>query len=1102
MSDPAFPPFCRRLIFWVGLAVASVTSFALAADVAYEPKIAAASTDGELAIKSFRMPPDLKVELFAAEPLLANPVAFCVDEQGGFYIAETFRLHAGVTDTRGHMSWLDDDLACRTIEDRVAMYRRHLGANLETYGVEHDRVQLVEDRDGDGKADHATVFADGFRDLSTGLGAGVLARKGNVWYSCIPDLWLLRDTNGDGKADVRKSLHRGYGVHVGFIGHDLHGLRFGPDGKLYFSIGDRGLNVRTPDRHLVLPDTGAVLRCNPDGSELEVFATGLRNPQELAFDEYGNLFTVDNNSDGGDRARLVHVVEGGDSGWRIGYQFIESPSRGPWNTEKLWRPLPANEAAYLLPPLANLGDGPSGLTYNPGTALNSKYRGRFFLADFRGSANNSGVRSFSLKPKGASFALADSDQFLWGLEATDVDFGPDGALYVSDWVEGWGLTGKGRLYRVFDPGRRGDAALLETKELLSGGVERRSLGELGKFLAHPDMRVRQAAQFALAEKGNNAIEILRRSAEASDHQLARIHAVWGLGQVGRRSPEALASFVTLLRDPDPEIRAQAARVLGDARVQPEPLVALLGDENPRVRFFAALAAGKLGRKDALEPLLKILRGNADQDPYLRHAAVMGLVGITDVPTLLMAAQGAPASVRLGIVLALRRLESAEVARFLDDPEPRIVLEAARAINDEPIDVALPRLAALHSAPEMPPALLRRILNANVRGGTGANTAALVGLARSQGLPESIRVEALDALADWAKPSGRDRVMGLWRPLPERPAGDAVHAVQADLSALLTSTPEAVRRAAARVAGRLGIKQFSPELRRLLADSKRAVDTRVEALNALDRLEDADLVISAKQAMGDQDSRLRTQGLRVLARIRPAEALPALESAVERGPIRERQGALAILGELSAPEVDAVLLRWMDRLGAGSVDPEVRLDLVDAAGKRSSAEVKKKLEAYEAAMPKDDPLAPYRNTLAGGNARRGRRVFQEKTEVSCLRCHKINGQGGEVGPDLTGIGKRQPREYLLQAIVAPNAKIAEGFETLVLATNDGQVHAGVLKSEDADTVKLMTPEAHLISIPKSAIEERKRGASAMPEDLLKSLSKSEIRDLVEFLAGSR
>src|SRR6185312_7976138 len=117
-----------------------------------------------------------------------------------------------------------------------------------------------------------------------GTGAGLLARRGDIFYTCIPDLWRLRDTKNTGVADVQDRLYTGFGVHVAFIGHDMHGLTIGPDGRLYFSIGDRGLNVTTREgKKLYAPDTGAVLRCDLDGSNQEIFATGLRNPQELAF---------------------------------------------------------------------------------------------------------------------------------------------------------------------------------------------------------------------------------------------------------------------------------------------------------------------------------------------------------------------------------------------------------------------------------------------------------------------------------------------------------------------------------------------------------------------------------------------------------------------------------------------------------------------------------------------------------------------------------------------------------------------------------------------------------------------------------------------------
>ena len=142
----------------------------------YNPPVAASSDEGLRAIKSFRVPAELKVELFAAEPYLANPVAFCVDEKGVFYVAETFRHGAGVTDTRNHMNWLDVDLASRSVADRVAMYRSFLGKEFAQYNLQHERVKRIVDRDGDGKADGATVFADGFNDPAAGIGAGVLAQ--------------------------------------------------------------------------------------------------------------------------------------------------------------------------------------------------------------------------------------------------------------------------------------------------------------------------------------------------------------------------------------------------------------------------------------------------------------------------------------------------------------------------------------------------------------------------------------------------------------------------------------------------------------------------------------------------------------------------------------------------------------------------------------------------------------------------------------------------------------------------------------------------------------------------------------------------------------
>ena len=150
------------------------------------------------------------------------------------------------------------------------------------------------------------------------------------------------------------------------------------------------INVKSKEgKEWAETETGSIMRCNPDGTGFEVFATGVRNPQELAFNEFGDLFTGDNNSDSGDKARFMQLVEGGDCGWRMAYQYLND--RGPWNRELLWDDKEGAKAKYIIPPIANISNGPSGLTYNPGTGLSAKYKGHFFLSDFRGGASASGT---------------------------------------------------------------------------------------------------------------------------------------------------------------------------------------------------------------------------------------------------------------------------------------------------------------------------------------------------------------------------------------------------------------------------------------------------------------------------------------------------------------------------------------------------------------------------------------------------------------------------------------------------------------------------------------------------------------------------------------
>lgn len=1095
-----------------------------------EPKIADASNEAEQALAGFKIPAGWNRQVFAAEPLLANPVAFCLDGAGRVYVCETFRQSKGVEDNRGRDYWLNDDLAAQTIDDRVAYVKKHLKEKAAEFTKHDDRIRLLVDKDGDGKADEATVFAKHFNRISDGTGAGVLAYRGAVYYTCIPDLWKLRDTNGDGVAEEKTSLHFGYGVRYAFRGHDLHGLIVGPDGKIYFSLGDRGYNVVSEGRRWKNPECGAVFRCEPDGSRLEVFAYGLRNPQELAFDDYGNLFTGDNNSDSGDQARWVYVVEGGDTGWRMSYQYL--PDRGPFNREKIWHPANADQPAYVAPPIRNLASGPSGLAFYPGTGLGDHFKNRFFLCDFRGGPGGSGIRTFRVKPKGAFFEVTDEELSLSNILATDVDFGPDGALYVSDWVDGWNGLGKGRIHRFSDPEQAGSTTTRQVKELLAANLASRSPRELQSLLVHADRRVRQAAQFALVDLGETNVLIAAAAASDGRTTLSRIHAIWGLGQLAshdKSSPQLLAALVGLLDDSDDEVRAQAAKTLGELAHVPAAgkLMELLKDASDRVRYFAAISLGKTADEAALAPLLELLAANSDRDPALRHAAILGIARIggyrgweLEGPTaadldeslllvdptkqkqrqaIVASLKHPSASARLGLAVALRRLRMPELATLLDDADRRVVVEAARGIHDEPIASALPALAKLASQDLTDDALARRVLNANFRLGQPEHAQAIAQAAARASTPEAMRLEAIDMLATWDKPSPRDRVLNMWRPLAERSKQPAVDAYRQVLATLVSrpdkSGVEAGKRAAA-----LGIQEVGPVLHQLLADAQQTSSVRADALRALATLKDAKVLDVSRQATADPQPAVRVAARDVLAKLQPADALPLLAKAAEADGMLDRQGAFATLAGLNEPGADEILAAALDRLLEDKLPLDSRLDLIAAAGSRKAAAVKSRLQKYQDGRAKDDPLAAHAETLAGGDPRRGAQIFFERAQVSCVRCHKVSGRGGDVGPDLTKIGVDKQANYLLEAIVLPNKTIAKNFESVLVVDEDGKITSGVVKGEDAETLQLITAEGQLVKIKKSAIEERRAAKSPMPEDLIKHLSPFELRDLVAYLAS--
>ena len=1084
------------------------------------PTVAARSDEPQKAVAAFGMPADMEVRLFAAEPDVANPVAFSIDERGRVYVCETFRQKRGVTDNRDHTTeWVDADLAAQSVEDREAYHRRLLGDKAADYERADDRVRLLVDADGDGVADTASVFAAGFNGLVEGTAAGILARRGDVFLTCIPSVYRLRDVDGDGRADAtpgeRAILSTGYGVRVAFRGHDLHGLTPGPDGRLYFSIGDRGYHVAYTDEQGVRrlahdPASGAVFRCEPDGSGFEVFATGLRNPQELAFDDLGNLFTVDNNSDAGDKARLVHLMPGCDSGWNMAFQYLAD--RGPWHREKIWHLADAAQPAAIVPPLAHIGAGPSGFAAYPGTGLPSHFDGRFLLADFRGGPAGSSVRSFRLRLKGASFEPCDEEETFRNVLATDVEFGPDGAVWVSDWVQGWNGEGKGRLWRFVPKEASADAR--PVAELLAGDWSAVAVERLVALLGHADRRVRLEAQWELARRGEEA-RLEQTLADRAEPARKRVHAIWGLGQIARRSAapareRIAAAIVAHAADPERDVRCVVAREAGEAGVaRPArgPLVARLADDDPQVRATAAIALGRLGPGSAavVTALVAVAErelAGEHPDPHLRHAVVMGLAGATDADgRLALVAHPSPA-VRMVGCLAMRRCRDMRIARCLGDDDRRIVREAARAIHDLPLADAMPALADLATSfvpsTEDDDAVVRRVVSAAETLGTAAGARLLAAVAARSDLASERRAEAVAALQAWADPPRRNRVTGCWQVYASpRDAAVARAAVEAALPALLAAKlDEPLRLAVLEAATSLGVAATAPLLVDWCRDTTCSAASRARALDTLVASQPASAAELAGTLRGDAAPAVRMAARRVLvAHLPAAELVPELERAIGADDLAERQAAVTLLAGLDGPQAVEAVRRLATRLAAGSIDPTIALEVREAARMRLGTEP----AAARGDGDGSDVLASWSDTLAGGDAARGRDVFFTKGEVSCVRCHRAEGKGGDVGPALDGIAATKQAPYLLESIVSPDAVVAEAFRTTVILTDAGVTVAGIVMAEGPETVKLKLADGTVKEVAVAAIEERTSGPSAMPADLVGKLSRRELRDLVAWLA---
>lgn len=373
---------------------------------------------------------------------------------------------------------------------------------------------------------------------------------------------------------------------------------------------------------------------------------------------------------------------------------------------------------------------------------------------------------------------------------------------------------------------------------------------------------------------------------------------------------------------------------------------------------------------------------------------------------------------------------------------------------------------------------------------------MAAIAARDDAPEVVRRIALRNLEQWAKPPSRDPVHSGWWPLAPRDAAPAAAALRPILPKVLAVRE--LREYAARAATALGMPEATEALVDILADASQPGETRADALVALSHIGHPALANLIDTSLRDSAPVVRSKARDLLARKDPARAIPLLAEAIDSGVPREGQAALDTLASLQSPDAETILADLMANLVRGAMPPELQLELVEAARKKKAANVKEMLGRYESTRPKKDPSAAFRECVVGGDADRGREIFFERAEVSCVRCHRVGSVGGEVGPSLSAIGTK-PRQYLLEAITDPNRTIAEGFDTIVVITDEGLSHSGIVKAQDDTTITLLNADGKTIVLDRASIDEQVPGRSSMPADLMKQLTARELRDLVEYLS---
>ena len=1006
------------------------------------------ANQGKFVIPPLSVPEGFEITPAAIPPLVQHPMMACLDDQGRMFISESAGINAKAPE--------------------LLQKRPH-------------KILMLEDKNNDGVYDKSSVFAENLV-----LPNGAQCHNGSLYVGSPPYVWKFTDTNGDEKADKQTPINGKFGFNG--MSSAFHGPVLGPDGRLYWCGGQHGWTLGDPSPGFDLkgPWTSrapGVFSSWPDGTDTENRAHGgLANPVEVTFSAEGEVFGTVAVYDGvnGRHDAVLH--------WMHGAKYNLNRSRG--------NDLP--QTSYpILPPVSRRGwVAPPGLTRYRSGAFGKEYKDDIFLAEF----NTHRVYRLQLERNGASFSSADQI-FLESSSPyshfTDVFEDADGSLLVVD-TGGWFLYGcptssiekpevRGAIYRIR---KKGQIARADPRGLKVDWAKTKP-ATLTEFLDDSRFVVRDKAIQQLALHNKAAIPALSKTISRSKNIQTRRNAVWTLTRI--HTPHARSIVRDALKDESFSVRLTAARSISthrdkEARGRLEELV--IADE-PAVRRECATALRRIGDKRAVPALLHSL-ATAPDDRFLQHALIYAMIEIGDAPGVREGLNSSEPLVQQGALVALDEMKNGGLKP--DD------LSAALSSTDVALRGHAIRIATARKWSAPITGHLRKELARANEDSRAALADALISFTGDPAIQRLID----DAFTNPNLSSSAKRVLldvtartGL-KKLPETWKKGIIGSFE-------SKNPRTVLAAIA-AADRWKPVEATPRLLAIARAYKLDASVRVAAIDALPAGGDAlpddlfELLLSELNASTLPARRSAAAQIVASNRLTGKQRGRLLPAIAKAGPLEFAELISAFRSDTD-PASGAALLKTIAKASArSSLSPEQIEGFASRYKAPTVSELAKPIvaELKAAASDRESRLAELEAGLLPGNPDRGVAAF---TKAACNVCHKVRGNGGAIGPDLSQIGGIRTTRDLLEAIAYPNATFAREYQPMAVLLKNDEVLTGRIIHEDETTIDLMNVAGEVSRIERAKIQAIETSAiSLMPAGLEQALTNQELSDLISYLRG--